>query len=294
MLRVRNWRDFQHYKKRNPPWIKLHFGLLSSTDWVCLDDASRVLAVACMLIASKHDGCVPEDAGYFRRVAYLNTNPDFTPLIACGFLQREPDSLATNRVTNEVASTNASTNARPEQSRAEQSRADSLTLTAPSEAENGERERVAAVMVTAKERLPTPLVCIGNALLWLEAAGGDVGVAKQGICDCAKTKPRTPEYVRRAIELRAAEKAASVERENVAKAKREAESKALREPKTWEEWHRHGMIVKGLNRDDAAKLATERAGKPPWAGGAANGHVGGRDGATGHARAICGQSGRVA
>ena len=31
---VRNWRKFQHYTDRNPPWIKLHFEMLSSADWV--------------------------------------------------------------------------------------------------------------------------------------------------------------------------------------------------------------------------------------------------------------------
>jgi hypothetical protein len=27
-LQVKNWRSFQHYGKRNPPWIKLHRALL--------------------------------------------------------------------------------------------------------------------------------------------------------------------------------------------------------------------------------------------------------------------------
>src|SRR3990167_5401921 len=84
---VRNWRKFQHYKNRNPPWIKLHFELFSSKDWVTLDDASRVLAVACMLIASRNDGYVPNRPSYIRRVAYLNRQPNFKPLIDCGFLE---------------------------------------------------------------------------------------------------------------------------------------------------------------------------------------------------------------
>ena len=27
-LHIKNWGEFQHYKKRNPPWIKLHKKLL--------------------------------------------------------------------------------------------------------------------------------------------------------------------------------------------------------------------------------------------------------------------------
>jgi len=84
-FRVRNWSKFQHYTGRNPPWIKLHYEILTSSDWVALDDSARVLAVACMLIASRNKGEVPNDPGYMCRVAYLK-RCDFKPLIANGFL----------------------------------------------------------------------------------------------------------------------------------------------------------------------------------------------------------------
>lgn len=95
--RVRNWHQFQHYKDRNPPWIKLHFSLLSSPDWVMLDDASRVLAIACMLIASRNDGEIDGSANglaYLKRVAYLNKQPTLKPLIECGFLECASGMLA--------------------------------------------------------------------------------------------------------------------------------------------------------------------------------------------------------
>ena len=84
---VRNWLQFQHYKHRNPPWIKLHYEVLSSRDWVSLNDESRVLAIACMLIASRNEGRVPDDPDYVQRVSYLNKKPNFNPLIDCGFLE---------------------------------------------------------------------------------------------------------------------------------------------------------------------------------------------------------------
>jgi hypothetical protein len=89
-FRVKNWQKFQHYKDRNPPWIKLHFSLLASRDWVMLDDASRVLAIACMLVASRSEGEIDgsEDGlAYLQRVAYLNKTPNLNPLIKCGFLE---------------------------------------------------------------------------------------------------------------------------------------------------------------------------------------------------------------
>lgn len=87
-MRIKNWRSYQHYTNRSPEWVKLHFDLLTSSTWVMLDDASRVLAVACMLIASRHNGEIPEDVEYVRRVAYLNTPPDFDPLLKVGFLEK--------------------------------------------------------------------------------------------------------------------------------------------------------------------------------------------------------------
>lgn len=85
--RVRNWAQFQHYKDRNPTWIKLHFALLASEDWVTLDDASKLLAIVCMLVASRNDGYVPNNPAYLKRVAYLNRMPKLNPLVSCGFLE---------------------------------------------------------------------------------------------------------------------------------------------------------------------------------------------------------------
>lgn len=86
-FRIRNWSKFQHYKDRNPPWIKLHCEIFGSEDWVMLDDASKLLAIVCMVIAAKHDGEVPNNPDYIRRVAYLNAKPDLSPLLECGFLE---------------------------------------------------------------------------------------------------------------------------------------------------------------------------------------------------------------
>lgn len=85
-LEIPTWKDYQHYKDRCPPWIKLHFSLLSSPSWVMLSDASKLLAVVCMMLASRNDGKVPNDPTYLKRVAYLDEIPDLLPLIKLGFL----------------------------------------------------------------------------------------------------------------------------------------------------------------------------------------------------------------
>lgn len=96
-LEIKNWKKYQHYKDRNPPWIKLHWELLTSMDWVALDDASRVLAVACMLIASRNEGRIRADSEglkYLERVAHLNSKPNLKPLIDCGFFVSASGVLA--------------------------------------------------------------------------------------------------------------------------------------------------------------------------------------------------------
>ena len=117
-LRICKWAEYQHYKDRNPPWIKLHYAMLSSRTWVMLNDASRVLAIASMLIASKEDGEFEADPEYFKRVAYLNTKPDWEPLIKSGFcevLQADASALLADASMLQA-------DARPEKRREEERR----------------------------------------------------------------------------------------------------------------------------------------------------------------------------
>lgn len=46
------WADFQHYKKRSPPWIRLHRKLLDNPEWASLEDGPARLLVELWLIAS--------------------------------------------------------------------------------------------------------------------------------------------------------------------------------------------------------------------------------------------------
>jgi hypothetical protein len=97
-LRVVRWDEYQHYKHRDPPWIKLHRRLLMSETWVSADDASRVLAIACMMLAAGCDNRIPFNADYVKRAAYLNAAPDFSFLLKCGFAEiiDENGNLASN------------------------------------------------------------------------------------------------------------------------------------------------------------------------------------------------------
>lgn len=93
--KIKNWPDYQHYKDRCPPWIKLHHSLLTSELWVMGNDATRTLAIASMLLASRNelsDGTFNGDPEYIKRFAYLNSKPDFKPLIEYGFIETVQDA----------------------------------------------------------------------------------------------------------------------------------------------------------------------------------------------------------
>jgi hypothetical protein len=58
-MRIKNWGKFQHYKHRNPPWIRLYKCLLDDPEWMMLSDAASRMLAMCWLIASENDGELP-------------------------------------------------------------------------------------------------------------------------------------------------------------------------------------------------------------------------------------------
>lgn len=55
IITIRNWRKFQHYKNRRPPWVKIHRMLLDNHQWSDLPDSAARLLVECWLVASESD-----------------------------------------------------------------------------------------------------------------------------------------------------------------------------------------------------------------------------------------------
>lgn len=52
-MKIKNWTEFQHFKDRTPPWIKLYRYLLDDPEWHSLsgDDAKRLIMI--WLVASE-------------------------------------------------------------------------------------------------------------------------------------------------------------------------------------------------------------------------------------------------
>lgn len=91
VIKPKNWKEFQHYKDRNPPWIKLHKSLLDNYEFHSLQLASKALAPCYWLLASEHpEGFITVDA---RKLAWRFRTDEKTitetvkELIANGFFE---------------------------------------------------------------------------------------------------------------------------------------------------------------------------------------------------------------
>jgi len=101
LIAAKNWAEFQHYKDRDPSWIKLHKKLLDDFDFQCLPVASRALAPMLWLIASESkEGIIdaePKKLGFRLRMTPKEVTDALNPLIDGGFfsvLQDASDPLA--------------------------------------------------------------------------------------------------------------------------------------------------------------------------------------------------------
>lgn len=90
-IRPKKWSEFQHYKDRYPPWIKLHKAFLDDYDFQQLPIASRALAPMLWLLASEYpNGEIPADVrkiAFRLRVALQDFSDAFEPLLRAGFFE---------------------------------------------------------------------------------------------------------------------------------------------------------------------------------------------------------------
>lgn len=98
LMRPKNWGDFQHYKDRLPPWIKLHRSLLTDREFMCLPIASKALAPLLWLLASESkdgsfDGSLDE-LQFRLHISRKDYEDGIKPLIDKGFFVVDSDVLA--------------------------------------------------------------------------------------------------------------------------------------------------------------------------------------------------------
>ncbi len=85
-LAIKNWKEYQHYKKRNPPWIKMYHGLLDDYDFDRLADESKLLLMCLFLLACRTDNQIPYDQDWIQRKSTLRLEIDLAPLFDAGWI----------------------------------------------------------------------------------------------------------------------------------------------------------------------------------------------------------------
>ena len=94
----KNWDNFQHYKHRSPPWIKLHRNLLDDMQYQRLPIASKAIAPMLWLLASEsNDGVIhrsAEEIAFRLRMTEKDVITAIKPLIENGFFIEDSNMLA--------------------------------------------------------------------------------------------------------------------------------------------------------------------------------------------------------
>tara|TARA_R110002033_G_scaffold37350_2_gene76286 strand:+ start:158 stop:769 length:612 start_codon:yes stop_codon:yes gene_type:complete len=103
LFSVRNWETFQHYKDRNPPWIKLHNHLLDDYDFECLPDATKCHLLCIWMLASRTNNEMVYDNSWVKRKIGANSSVDLELLVSVGFieLQGSGQDASTSLVSEE-------------------------------------------------------------------------------------------------------------------------------------------------------------------------------------------------
>jgi hypothetical protein len=154
-ISVNGWEKFQHYKDRDPPWIKLYRDILTTESWVLGTDLSRLVQLASTLLAARYKNKIPLNWPLIKRVASLDCGEKpfleaISHLVATGFLTVEEDQAVTSESNGLVQSasaplascTTSSEVLYSEQSRAEQSRGEQSRTSVELKLDGGPVDRV--------------------------------------------------------------------------------------------------------------------------------------------------------
>jgi len=86
-LRVSNFDALQHYKDRNPIWIKLYCSILDDYDFAQLPDETKFHAVGLMLLASRLNNKFPADEVWLRAKINAEKEINLNLLLEIQFLE---------------------------------------------------------------------------------------------------------------------------------------------------------------------------------------------------------------
>ena len=86
-LSIKNLTKYQHYKNRNPPWVKLYYAILDDYLFLALSHEAQLLYLKLLLIASRTNNEIPADRDYLEKVCRCRVGKQtLNELLNMGFL----------------------------------------------------------------------------------------------------------------------------------------------------------------------------------------------------------------
>ena len=86
-IRVRNFEQFQHYSKRNPPWIRLYYRILHDRNFYRLNDENKYVILGLFLLASQHENKIPFDEDWVEKELATSKSPiDWQSILESTFM----------------------------------------------------------------------------------------------------------------------------------------------------------------------------------------------------------------
>ena len=102
-LSVKNWEEFQHYKDREPKWIKVYRSLLIDYKFDQLSDGEFGILVKTWLLASQMDNKIPNDATWIKNKLGLVRKPKLKKYIDLEFLMIQNGTKSYNKDKESVS-----------------------------------------------------------------------------------------------------------------------------------------------------------------------------------------------
>ncbi len=94
-LSIKNFEKYQHYKHRNPPWIRVYKSLFQDREFIKLSISARYLYLGLLTLCSEHANRVPMDCTWIaHRLCMDEVAVDLKPLYRSGFLIASRNHIA--------------------------------------------------------------------------------------------------------------------------------------------------------------------------------------------------------
>ena len=87
-LKVKGLDKWQHYKRRNPPWIKLYNSIFNDYQFSRMNDCQKFHLIGLWSLASVMDNKLPDDDAWLAARIGARTELGIDTFIELGFIER--------------------------------------------------------------------------------------------------------------------------------------------------------------------------------------------------------------